>query len=50
MRPSHMKRIYVKTNTQNHADLVRTLNRSFLPLFYEDDDRIEASLDPNLLN
>ena len=47
---SHMKRIYVKTNTQNHADLVRTLNRSFLPLFYEDDDRIEASLDPNLLN
>ena len=33
---SHMKRIYLKTCTQNHADLVRTLSRSFLPLLNDD--------------
>lgn len=33
---SHMKRIYVKTCAQNHADLVRTLSRSFLPLLTDD--------------
>ena len=47
---SHMKRIYIKTNTQNHADLVRTLSRSFLPLFNGDDEQIEKNLDGNLLN
>ena len=33
---THMKRIYVKTCAQNHADLVRTLSRSFLPLLNDD--------------
>ena len=47
---SHMKRIYVKTGTQNHADLVRTLSRSFLPLFTDEDEQIETGTESNLLN
>ena len=39
---SHMKRIYVKTCTENHADLVRTLGRSFLPLFSDDEQSSET--------
>lgn len=46
---SHMKRIYFKTCTQNHADLIRTLSRSFLALFSEEDEQFELG-DGYLLN
>ena len=47
---SHMKRIYFKTCTQNHADLIRTLSRSFLPLFSDEDDPLALGMDGCLLN
>ena len=47
---SHMKRIYVKTCTQNHADLVRTLSRSVLQLFDDGGEPIEAGAAGDCLN
>ena len=45
---SHMKRIYFKTCTENHADLIRALGRSFLPLFHDEAGRVEAKTDGKL--